>query len=181
MQKILYTSLVSLISISLLAQVAIGKESVSGSDTLLDFGSDNNKGLVLPWIATSDLDSNAPGTLYYDITEGKIMCTTSTADKIDLSVRGLDTAFDATNRGYSAYTENSTTTGVIIGASETSKRGVLVIEPLASDSEKAIILPKVTDYQNIGAPEAGTVVYDETIKTICLFDGERWTFWGKRN
>lgn len=178
MKKIIYTSLVSLFSIGLTAQIAIGKDSVTGTDTLLDFGSDDNKGLVLPWIASADLDSNTPGTLYYDSTEGKIMCTTSTTDKIDLSVRGLNTPFDATNRGYNTYTESNLTTGVIIGATETTKSGVLVIEPLASDQEKAIILPKVTDYQNVGAPEPGTIVYDETVNKICVFDGEQWAFWG---
>lgn len=179
MKRILYISLLSLISVGLSAQVAIGKESVTGTDTLLDFGSDNNKGIILPWISTANLDSNAPGTLYYDMDQGRIMCTTSTDAKIDLSARESDSPLNPSYRDYYAYRETNANSGVIIGASETSKKGVLVIEPLASDPEKAIILPKVTDYQNIGSPEPGMLVYDETINKICVFDGELWTFWGE--
>ncbi len=165
------------LSLCLQAQVAIGKPAVEGTDTLLDFGDDNNKGIVLPWV--SSLDSNSPGTLYYNTAEGKVMCT-GVNETIDLSVKGLQTPFDDTTRGYNTYTENpNMINGSVIGATQSSKKGVLVIQPAATDPRKAIILPKVTTYDNVGNPEPGTIVYDETKNMVCVFDGEQWAFWGK--
>ncbi len=166
--------------IALNAQVAIGKATVDGTDTLLDFGADDNKGIVLPWIKTADLDSNTSGTFYYDTTLGKVMCTGLT-DVIDLSIKGLQVPFDDTTRGYNTYSENAGLTyGTVIGQTTTSKKGVLVIEPAATDPVKAIILPKVTTYTNVGDPEPGTIVYDDTKDMVCVFDGEQWAFWGKK-
>lgn len=161
------------------AQVAIGKKTVTGTDTLLDFGSDNNKGLVLPWV--TNLNSNTTGTLYYDTKDGKVKCTGVDAT-IDLSVRGLDTPFSTTHADYiNNYTEhNSSDLGTVIGSETTTKKGVLVIEPTSADPAKGIILPIVTDYSKIGVPAPGTLVYDSSIAMVCVYDGEKWAFWGKK-
>lgn len=172
-----------LLTTVLQAQVAIGKTTVDGTDTILDFGADDNKGIVLPWIATTDIDSNTSGTLYYDTTLGKVMCTTTGGTTIDYSVKGLNTSFDATDperHGYYQYNEVPTTVyGTVIGAEDTTKKGVLVLEEPTTNPVMAMILPKVTSYANIGDPEPGTIVYDSTIKMFCAFDGEQWSFWGK--
>ncbi len=171
--KNLLLILTLLISICLSAQVAIGKATVDG-DGILDFGADDNKGILLPRIISLDAGS-VPGTLYYDTSDSKVKFLGSTT--VDLSVKDVQAAnqFQITDEGYNNLNEIADLNGTILGAETSTVPGVLILE----SEEHALILPKVTSYTNVGDPEAGMIVYDQTKKLFCVYDGEKWAFWGK--
>jgi hypothetical protein len=65
---------------------------------------------------------------------------------------------------------------LVIGSTNTSKVGVLVLE----SSDKALLLPKVSDVAtNLVNPEAGTIVYDTLRKKLAVYNGLTWAFWGE--
>ncbi len=157
------------------AQVAIGKEAVDGTDTILDFGGDDNKGIILPWVETVPTETSS---FYFDTETSKVKFQL-TNSVLDLSVKGIQTEFDLTRYGYDQYKENPiTVNGTVIGAQSSTKVGALVLEQ-SLDPQVAMILPKVTAYSNVGNPEPGTIVYDSTAKMLCVYDGEQWAFWGQ--
>ncbi len=173
MKHIQFILIMSFILSSVQAQVAIGKESVDG-DGILDFGDDNNKGILLPRIINLDTNS-VPGTLYYDTNDSKVKFLASTV--VDLSVKEISEGneFDVSAEGYDELMEKSELNGTIIGAEDSTVPGVLILE----SNEHALILPKVTSYTEVGDPEPGMIVYDLSKKLFCAFDGEKWAFWGK--
>lgn len=155
------------------AQVGIGTTSLTG-DVILDFGTDNNKGILLPRIINLDA-SSVSGTLYFDTSDSKVKFLGSSI--VDLSVEDVATEneFDTAEEDYSALSEVQASNGVVLGDTASTTTGVLVLE----SSSKAMVLPKVTSYTNVGNPEAGMIVYDSSKKMLCVFDGEKWAFWGK--
>ncbi len=168
----------SLLSSTLMyTQVAIGKSTVSGADTILDFGTDNNKGIILPWVG-SLVNNSVAGTLYFDTIDSKVKCITDSGI-LDLSIKGTEIPFDASRNDYGKFTENSgTINGGVFGEESSTTPGILVLES-GNDNPKAMVLPKVSSYSNVGAPEPGTIVYDSTAKMLCVYDGEQWAFWGE--
>ena len=151
------------------AQVAIGKTTVDG-DGILDFQVGTFKGIVLPWV-TSEASVISPvgGTLIYDTTTQRVKYYNG-ATWIDLS--GKSGTVDTT-------AQNSLTDvgdGIIIGANSSAATGVLILEA----TDKALILPKVDNaYLNIPNPVAGTIVYDPVSKTVQIYNGQQWSFWGE--
>ncbi len=161
-----------LLSMNFNAQVAIGKASVDG-DGILDFGSDGDKGILLPRVIS--ITGAVPGTLYYDTADSKVKFQGGSL--IDLSVKevAVENQFDTSEEDYINHTEEADVQGTVIGDDETGVPGVLVLD----STEHALILPKVPSYSNVGDPEPGMIVYDESIKMFCVFDGEKWAFWGR--
>ncbi len=162
----------ALISLSITAQVAIGKATVDG-DGILDFGADGDKGILLPRVIS--ISGAVPGTLYYDTSDSKVKFQAGSL--VDLSVKAVaqENQFDTSAEDYVNHTEEAVLQGTVIGEEETGAPGVLVLDSV----EHALILPKVPSYANVGDPEAGMIVYDQTTKLFCVFDGEKWAFWGK--
>ncbi len=173
MKSYIITLVFALISISITAQIAIGKTSVEG-DGILDFGTDGDKGILLPRVLS--ISGAVPGTLYFDTADSKVKFQGSSL--IDLSVKGVaqENEFDTTAEGYANLTEEATSQGTVIGTEETGVPGVLVLDSV----EHALILPKVSSFSNIGDPEAGMIVYDQTTQLFCVYDGEKWAFWGQK-
>ena len=150
-------------------QIAIGKASVDGSG-LLDFSTGTSKGIILPQIEdASTMTAVTPGTLVFDETTSKIMFYNGSWK--DLSINsGVSPTLDTGS-------EFSSNQGVIIGSNTSTANGVLILE----SSDKALILPKVTDpVANVKSPYAGMMCYDPVKKVIAIFNGSEWNFWGKR-
>jgi len=151
------------------AQVAIGKETVEGSSTVLDFDNTagNTKGLILP--ATSGLPSGGSlvnGTFVFDMTDNKVKVYENNTWK-PLTDAGDSSAVSVNN-------SNDSGNGVIMGASASSADGVLVLE---SDT-KAMILPKISSpHINVKNPYPGMICYDTASKTLAVFDGTVWSYW----
>lgn len=160
------------------AQIIIGNAlGTAGTKTsvLLEFANTNNKGMVLPFVRTMP----SPVAL----TEGTILLDASAAASarvkfsngtswVDLSGQNGDvTAALATQP--TGITETNSKS--IIGASASAADGVLVLE----SSTKAMVLPIVSDVQNIPSPSPGMMVYVNKAgaKRLAVFNGSKWSFW----
>ncbi|ASK29001.1 hypothetical protein CEY12_02265 [Chryseobacterium sp. T16E-39] len=149
------------------AQVAIGKETITNTSTLLEFGSDA-KGIILPSV---DSAPDAVGGTFIVNTSNKAVEYNNGNDWISLTEAGNA----ADNPYVDVQTpDRASNQGLIIGANSSSKPGVLVLE----SSTRAMILPKVTNPQNlIKSPVSGTLVYDTASDSLAVCDGKNWFFW----
>lgn len=151
-----------------IAQVAIGKQVVDGSSTVLDFNNvaGNTKGLILP--ATSGLPTGTlvNGTFIFDVTDNKVKVYENDTWK-SLSDAGNSSAIVAN-------TSAELGKGVIMGAATSTADGVLILE----SSDKAMILPQIaTPHLNVKNPYPGMMCYDTASKTLAIFDGSVWNYW----
>jgi hypothetical protein len=153
---------------SSLAQIAIGKQTVDGSSTVLDFDnvSGNTKGLILPATAGLPTGSLVNGTLIFDTADNKVKVYENDTWK-SLSDAGNSSAVIVNNSAESGK-------GVIMGEASSTADGVLVLE----SQDKAMILPKVAaPHLNVKNPYPGMICYDTTSKTLAIFDGSVWNYW----
>lgn len=168
MKKIFFSIMILSTAATVSAQVAIGKNSVTGTSTLLDFES-NFRGIILPAVSMGDvpaLDQNNNGTFLFDLdTQTVQMFEIETwvplSDEGDASLINVNPAAE-------------TGEGAIIGAESTDAIGVLVLEA----ADKAMILPKVADpHLTVKSPYPGMICYDTSSRTIAVFDGAVWNYW----
>lgn len=170
MKKIRNISIASALFVfnSLFSQVAIGKQMIDGSSTVLDFNNvpGNTKGIILPATSGFPTASLVNGTFIFDVTDNKIKVYENDAWK-SLSDAGNSSA---------VIKNNSTETGkgVIMGDNKSPADGVLVLE----SQNKAMILPKITTpHLNVKTPYPGMMCYDTASKTLAIFDGSVWNYW----
>ncbi len=153
------------------AQVAIGKENINGTSTLLDFddASTNFKGIILPALdATPTLTSVNNGTFLFDKSDNKIKMYEN-GIWVALSDAGDSTQIETNNS-----VESASNQGVIIGATSSSAIGVLVLE----SEDKALILPKISNaHTTVKNPYPGMICYDTVSKKLAIFDGNFWNYW----
>lgn len=152
-------------------QVAIGKENINGSSTLLDFddASTNFKGIILPALdAIPVLTAANNGTFLFDRSDNKIKMYEN-GIWVALSGTGNSTQI-ATNSSI----ESASSQGVIIGATTSSANGILVLE----SADKAMILPKISNaHTTVKTPYPGMMCYDTVSKALAVFDGNVWNYW----
>lgn len=151
-----------------IAQVAIGKQTVDGNSTVLDFDNayGNTKGIILP--ATSGLPTGSlvNGTFVFDVNDNKVKVYENDVWK-PLSDAGSSSAVVVNNSAELGK-------GVVIGDSSSTADGVLVLEA----SDKAMILPQIaTPHLNVKNPYPGMMCYDTTSKSLAVFDGSVWNYW----
>jgi hypothetical protein len=165
-------------SLSVSAQVAIGKAAVSNTAVSLEFGT-GNRGFILPWVTnTAAVASVVNGTVVYDLSDKKVKVKYNAAWK-DLSVNAAGTTVDPITSVdgvtiQTAATEVANSTAKFAVGTVTSTPGILVLE----DANKAMVLPKVASpHLNIIDPAPGMMVYDTTTKLLTVFNGSVWTFW----
>ncbi len=139
-------------------------------NVLLEF-SNQNKGLIVPWIAAASLVTPVAGTLYFDASSNYMMKYYNGSTYIDLTKAATKPAPAKVPVPAAA---NDASKKTIIGAKTTTAAGAVVLE----STTKVIVLPKVTNpHLNIINPSAGMIVYDPTNKMLCTFNGQQWTFW----
>lgn len=170
MKKYILTSLVLFAAIAANGQVAIGKENINGSSTILDFydGADNFRGIILPAVesAPTDLTAANNGTFLFDTSDNKVKMFENEI-WVELSDEGDSTAIPVN-------TSDETGDGVIIGSETTDADGVLVLE----SADKAMILPKIANpHTTVKSPYPGMMCYDTVSKTLAVFNGEVWNYW----
>lgn len=153
-----------ILSASLCAQVAIGKETVDGSG-ILDFGTGLNKGIILPAVSsTGGITTN--GSFVLDKNDQKIKMFENEI-WVDLTKIGNTSSLIANNG-------TQTGSGVIIGAEASTASGVLVLE----SSNRALILPKISNPEiNVKSPYPGMICYDTASKMMAVYDGTAWNYW----
>ncbi len=155
------------------AQVNIGDSTISSPSVSLEFGQ-GNKGIVLPWVTSKDdvvAAGVVDGTLIFDSSDKKVKLR-SNNNWVDLTI---DTSGTVDVSLQNSKTENASAK-VVIGSNgnTVTTPGILVL----SDTNKAMILPKVADpHLNIVKPASGMMVYDTTAHRLAVFNGNVWTFW----
>ncbi|BFO64045.1 hypothetical protein [Chryseobacterium sp. KCF3-3] len=153
---------------SFFAQVAIGKQTVDGNSTVLDFNnvSGNTKGLILPTTSGFPAGTLENGTFIFDVTDNKVKVYENDVWK-SLSDAGSSGAIADNNSA-------ETGKGVIMGEATSTADGVLVLE----SQNKAMILPQIAaPHLNVKNPYPGMLCYDTTSKTLAVFDGSVWNYW----
>lgn len=156
------------------AQVIIGNAlgtAANKTSVLLEFANSGDKGLILPYVVTMPT-TPTEGTLALD-------STVPTSAKVKYYDGNTWHAMSYGGDVSNALTSQPNVTEdpdakVIIGASTSSADGVLVLE----SATKAMVLPIVTDVQNILSPSPGMIVYvKSTKKYLAVYDGGKWAFW----
>jgi hypothetical protein len=181
------------------SQVTIGKtENASApvnTSVSLELGNatGGNRGLVLPWVSSASAVVGSPatvpapalGTLIFDSSDQKVKyrrIVGGTTVWEDLSV-GAQTPVSASLPD--AIAENPASRVLIGGTPATdATRGVLVL----ADTNKAMILPRVSSVADIVNPSAGMMVYvtgtsngtGVNANQLAVFNGREWTFWAKQ-
>ncbi len=178
--KLTITIITIIINSLIFAQVGIERNVFSTESAILEFADEGNKGIILPHVNDeATLLSNAvPGTWYFDTAQNKVKFITDAV--VDMSVKPIENTannFDASQAYYANFSENlpPNAQGTVIGAANTGAPGALILDT----KNKALSLPVTTDYSLILDPTHGMVVYDSTLESICVFDGEKWTFWAR--
>lgn len=160
------------------SQIIIGDDvgSVANkTSVLLDFALSQNRGIILPFVTNLPVGSGlAEGTILLDATNPtKAKVAYYNGDWVDLSIGN---EADITNfMSTQPLNPEEPTQGVIIGAETSSINGVLIFE----SNDKALVLPKVEDTDQIMNPAPGMIVYitKEGAKRLAVFNGSKWTFW----
>ncbi|MNK33961.1 hypothetical protein D3C87_524600 [compost metagenome] len=175
MKKIIYSFALAVICSHAYGQVAIGKISVEGASTILDFNNitTNTKGIILPSVenlsmALSSTPFENNGTFLFDKSDSKIKMYENNA-WIELSGTGSNSQI-ITNTSQEAPNN----LGVVIGSDASNAKGILVLE----STTKAMVLPKIADpHTNVKSPYPGMMCYDTTTHSLALFDGLKWNYW----
>ncbi|MGV0923877.1 hypothetical protein [Empedobacter tilapiae] len=172
MKKIITTTFFfHLLSFTLQAQVAIGKENVSNNSVSLEFGDSENRGLVLPYIEdASKISEN--GTIIYDTSDFKVKYLKK-GNWVDLSVNENGDE-DLTIQGIGKIEQTTAKVAVGQNGDSDTKEGILVL----TDTNRSMVLPKVeSPHLNIINPSAGMIVYDTKARQLAVYNGTVWTFW----
>ncbi len=173
------------------AQVIIGDNigtAAVKTSVLLEFAKNQNKGLIVPYVRTLPFTPTR-GTILLDASNAANArlkfyngnATTGTAGYVDLSGQpGNVTTVLATQP--MGGTEVATSRTVIstnaynpVGFPE----GVVVL----NSSTQAMVLPTVSDVQNILKPSPGMMVYvnKQGAKRLAVYNGSKWSFWQAPN
>ena len=157
----------------------------SATSALLEFGSDGDKGIILPYVETVPTGANNSkgGTLIFDVSangEYKVKVKNENSGWTDLSVEsGYSTTVATVVKAPqpAALTDNASAKA-IIGSSTSSTEGVLVLE----SATKAMILPTVSNFTDIKNPSPGMMAFlkhtsDNTKHRLIVFNGQKWAFW----
>ncbi|WP_426474848.1 hypothetical protein [Chryseobacterium balustinum] len=159
---------------------AIGTAALGNKQSvLLEYANTNNKGMILPYVrnipstpseGTIILDASVPTTArvkYYNANT-----TPNSGGWVDISGQDADitTALSSQPIGV-----NESSAKAIIGSTTSAADGVLVLE----STTKAMVLPVVSNTNNIINPSPGMMVYVNTAgaKRLAVYNGAKWSYW----
>ena len=178
MKNIITAIAVVFVSISIHAQIAIGKQAVSNTSVSLEFDTTENRGLILPYVETkTGITEN--GTIIYDVTDHKVKYLKDFGTGLWANLSeddGTAATIGTANIAIQTLKTDSNSAKAAIGttAATDTTPGVLVL----TDADKAMILPRVASpHLNIINPAAGMMVYDTTKRQLAVYNGTVWSFW----
>lgn len=165
------------------AQVIIGDTSGTATNktsVLLEFANTGNKGIILPYVknkpatpteGTIILDASVPTAARIKYYNGVIGANSPDGWQ-DLSGQDADLSTVLIDQPNNTELSNSK---AIIGAETSSADGVLVLE----STTKAMVLPIVSDVNNVPSPSPGMMVYVNKAgsKRLAVYNGNKWSFW----
>ena len=177
MKKIFSTIFLGIMALSY-SQIVIGNTVGTASaktSVLLEFAANQNKGIIIPYVRTLPA-SPSEGTLVLDATiETAARIKYYNGSWIDLSGQDANVTSTLAAQPTAAQVNESTGSGVIMGAATSTATGVLVLE----STTKSVVLPIVADVQNIPSPSPGMIVYINKTgaKRLAVYNGSKWSFW----
>lgn len=179
MKKLYILFLLGVLS-STSAQVIIGDQTGSVAadkkvSVLLEFAAGQKKGIILPYVRILPVNP-AEGTILLDAsgaTSARVKYFNGTW--IDLSGQDADVRTALSIQPTGAEVPEGAGAKTIIGARTSAADGVLVLE----SATKALVLPSVSDVQEISAPSPGMMVYVNKAgaKRLAIYNGSKWSFW----
>lgn len=152
---------------------------------LLEFAAGQNKGIILPYVRTLPAGAGlSEGTIVLDATNPSAarvkyyngVTTGGATGWVDLSLgHNADITSSMALQPTASTVTEDTSAKVIIGGDTTTADGVLVLE----STTKAMILPTVSDTNNIPDPAPGMMVYINKTgsKRLAVYNGAGWTYW----
>lgn len=184
MKKSLITILFACAS-TMSAQVIIGDAvgtATTKTSVLLEFAANQNKGIIIPYVRIIP-QSPAEGTILLDVstpTAARMKLYNAnmaygTSGWLDLSGKGADITDAMTVQPNFSSAPEISSTKTIIGNVTSPANGVLVLE----STTKAMVLPIVSDVQDILSPSPGMMVYVNKpgSKRLAVYNGAVWSFW----
>lgn len=161
------------------AQIIIGDAvgtAATKTSVLLEFANTNNKGIIVPYVRTLPAAAAAnEGTILLDAstaTTARMRYSNGTS-WVDLSGQDANVTTELSGQPSTSVVETGAKS--IIGATSSAADGVLVLE----STTKAMVLPIVTDVNNITSPSPGMMVYvnKASAKRLAVYNGSKWSFW----
>ncbi|MCU7615806.1 hypothetical protein NZ698_01230 [Chryseobacterium sp. PBS4-4] len=168
------------------SQVLIGGAVGTATDktsVLLEFANTNNKGVILPYVRAKTttptqgsiiLDASIPTDARVKFYNGNT--APGSGGWVDISGQGADITNALAIQPTSAQVPEPDEAKTIIGANTTSiNDGVIVLE----STTRAMVLPTVSDVNNIPTPSPGMMVYVNKAgaKRLAVYNGSKWSFW----
>jgi|694.fasta_scaffold02434_24 uncharacterized membrane protein len=169
MKKLFSLFLIAYCFFSMNAQVLIGFSSANSVSSILEVNAANG-GIILPWVDNSTIISPIAGSIIYDTSDSKIKLRNNSS-WIDLTNTGQNNVTKLNEQN--TYSESGQ--GLIMGTDSPTASGILEL----NSTNKALLLPRINNVSLMVQPEAGTMVYDLTRKTIAIFNGTVWSFLSK--
>lgn len=172
--KNILSILILMLSQILFSQMVIGNNigtASNKSSVLLEFANENNKGIILPYVRTLP-SLPVEGTIVLDATDvTKARVKYYKGSWFDLSGADANITTEMSDQPSSAEDPSSS---VVIGDAS-SEKGVLVLE----SNTKSLLLPIVSDVNNIPSPSPGMMVFVNKTgaKRLAVYNGAYWSFW----
>lgn len=160
---------------SLQGQVAIEKEALRSTGSIMEFNDQEEagglaKGIILPVVSSRNGEQ---GTIIYDETDNRVKYRSATQwiHMTESNPTAILSPTDANETG----TGTVVTDGTFTESTDVTENapGVLVLNA----KNKALTLPVVNDVIDVPSPEPGTMVYEKSTKSIAVFNGEAWYLW----
>lgn len=177
MKKIFSVLIIFIFKSSLFSQVIFGDAVGTASDktsVLMEFSNSGDRGFILPYV-TDKSAITTPGSIIMD-------ASTPTAAKVKYYNGTVWVDLNVQSSNISSYltiqpsAKENPSAKVVIGSQTSAADGILVLE----SATKAMVLPITSSYQNIVNPAPGTMtlINNGGIKTLAVYNGEQWSFWG---
>lgn len=178
--KKLYTTVFLAVLYFPSAQVIIGDQAGTApagqkGSVLLEFAAGQNKGLLLPYVRVLPAAA-AEGTIVLDASgSNAARVKYYNGSWVDLSGQDGNISAVLSSQPTAGQAPEDPAAKTIIGARSSAADGVLVLE----SADKAMVLPVVSDVQDISNPSPGMMVYVNRAgaKRLAVFNGNKWSFW----
>ncbi len=151
-----------------------GQTAPTNSSVSLEFGNDQMKGIVVPYVKASSAQTPVPdGTFIMDPSDNILKFR---QNEMWRDLTGPATKTNAVDTSIQNGKMGNVRAKTVIGVNNQTDitPGILIL----SDTDKAMILPKVAlPHLMIKNPAAGMMAYDTVNKQLAVFNGTQWSFW----
>lgn len=162
--KKIFLLIVLCVGTQVMAQIAIGKSTVTNSSCLLEFGNEA-RGIRLPLVTDASAMTTSEGSLVFDTATGSF--------RYYDGILWSDVTPGGTLGGAPSGSDSGS--GVIMGSNTTSASGgALFLEA----TNKALVLPIINNVElRILTPSVGLIAWDTAKKQVAVYNGVKWCYY----